>query len=53
MEKREDPNPEAKEGVDGVPKTGVEDGVPKADAEDGVPKVGLPKAEAEGGADEG
>lgn len=49
MEKREVPKPEAKEGVEGVPKAGVEEGVPKGVAvvvgvpkglgvKDGVPK---------------
>lgn len=35
MEKREEPpKPVAKDGVDGVPKAGVEDGVPNAGVED-------------------
>lgn len=41
MEKKEEPNPPvAKEGVDGVPKAGVEDGAPNAGIEDGFPKAG-------------
>lgn len=42
VEKRDPPKPEAKEGVDGVPKAGVEEGVPKAaGVEAGVPKRGV------------
>lgn len=42
MEKREVPKPEAKEGVEGVPKAGVEEGVPKGVAVV-VVEVGVPK----------
>lgn len=49
------PNPVANDGVDGVPKAGLDDGVPNAGADDGVPKVedGVPNVGVAAGVPKG